>query len=192
MYLTQIYLTRQNMLQNKLYDVYSFHKLVYSFFPYTENKERFLYVNKGIINDSYHQLLILSKILPNIPDDIASTSIKISDNFFNFKSYRFEIILNPVKTDIKTKKRVSIINKDDLTTWFLNKINKLGFTVSSLTITNLKPITFVKNHHKCVFNHVKFSGHLNVTDKNKFIETFKSGIGHGKAFGFGLIQLIPN
>lgn len=191
MYLTRVSLNRENMLQNRIYDAYSFHRLVYSFFPRTENKERYLYVNKGIVNNS-NQLIILSKNCPNIPDNIASTSVEISNNFFKFKSYRFEVILNPVKTDNKTKKRISIINTDELKKWFLNKTNNLGFDISDLSINSLNPVIFVKDRHKCTFNSVKFSGHLNVTDKDKFIETVKSGIGHGKAFGFGLLQIIPN
>lgn len=191
MYLTRVSLNRENMLQNKISDAYSFHRLVYSFFPRTENKERYLYVNKGVINN-YNQLIIFSKNCPNIPDNIVSTSVKISDNFFKFKSYKFEVILNPVKTDNKTKKRISIINTEALNNWFLNKINNLGFNVSDLNIVNLNPIIFTKDHHKCTFNSVKFSGYLDVTDKDKFIETVKSGIGHGKAFGFGLLQIIPN
>ncbi len=38
---------------------------------------------------------------------------------------------------------------------------------------------------------VDFEGVLQVTDQNALIQTLKSGIGRGKAFGFGLLSLAP-
>ena len=38
---------------------------------------------------------------------------------------------------------------------------------------------------------VQFRGALEVTDQEKFIETYQSGIGSAKGFGFGLLLLAP-
>jgi CRISPR system Cascade subunit CasE len=46
------------------------------------------------------------------------------------------------------------------------------------------------------FNHLSFAsvlfeGKLKVTNADKFLETLKSGIGSGKAYGFGLLSIAP-
>ena len=38
---------------------------------------------------------------------------------------------------------------------------------------------------------VDLSGHLRVTDREKFIQTFFRGFGRGRAFGCGLLQIVP-
>ncbi len=38
---------------------------------------------------------------------------------------------------------------------------------------------------------VQFRGILEVTDREKFIETYHAGIGSAKGFGFGLLLLAP-
>jgi CRISPR system Cascade subunit CasE len=41
------------------------------------------------------------------------------------------------------------------------------------------------------FRSVRFEGHLTVTDETAFAETLSSGVGSGKAFGFGLLSIAP-
>jgi len=38
---------------------------------------------------------------------------------------------------------------------------------------------------------VLFEGHLLVTDADRLRETLRAGIGSGKAFGFGLLSVMP-
>lgn len=42
-----------------------------------------------------------------------------------------------------------------------------------------------------VFDSVLFEGHLTVTDADRLRETLWAGIGSGKAFGFGLLSVMP-
>jgi CRISPR system Cascade subunit CasE len=42
-----------------------------------------------------------------------------------------------------------------------------------------------------VFGSVLFDGHLRITDANLFRQTLVSGIGTGKAYGFGLLSIAP-
>ncbi len=42
-----------------------------------------------------------------------------------------------------------------------------------------------------VFDSVLFEGHLLVTDADRLRETLRAGIGSGKAFGFGLLSVMP-
>jgi len=39
------------------------------------------------------------------------------------------------------------------------------------------------------FGTVVFQGHLQITDKDKFLQTLSNGIGSGKAYGFGLLSI---
>jgi CRISPR-associated protein Cas6/Cse3/CasE subtype I-E len=38
---------------------------------------------------------------------------------------------------------------------------------------------------------IEFRGVLEVTDRARFFQTFRSGVGSAKAFGFGLLVLAP-
>lgn len=44
---------------------------------------------------------------------------------------------------------------------------------------------------KLTFHAVRFEGHLKVTDKDSFIKALEGGIGSAKAYGFGLLSVIP-
>ena len=46
-------------------------------------------------------------------------------------------------------------------------------------------------HHKAYHGGVQFRGTLEVTDPKRFTETYYSGVGPAKGFGFGLFLLAP-
>lgn len=191
-YLTKLFLDAVALRKGNIRDDYSIHRLVYSLFPLEQERSRFLYADKGSVRGG-RLLLVLSEKEPNVPEYVTSATTIISENFFRFSDYRFEIDLNPVKKEKESGKRRAVTGQLDLLNWFIAHSGKWGFQADARSLeVSIKPVRqFSKDGTVCTFNHAFFRGRLHVTDQEKFRESFFAGLGHGKAFGFGLLQLRP-
>lgn len=191
-YLTKLFLDAAALRKGNIRDDYSIHRLVYSLFPLEQERSRFLYADKGSVRGG-RLLLVLSEKEPNVPEYVTSATTIISENFFRFSDYRFEIDLNPVKKEKESGKRRAVTGQLDLLNWFIAHSGKWGFQADARSLeVSIKPVRqFSKDGTVCTFNHAFFRGRLHVTDQEKFRESFFAGLGHGKAFGFGLLQLLP-
>lgn len=112
--------------------------------------------------------------------------------------------------------RVPIRDDKLLMEWMNRKANDGGFTLISMkTVPDLPDVLISpsetqkcsrnigkkdlgeetdnirKNGTALTFETVIFEGKLRVSDKAKFIETLKKGIGSGKGYGFGLLSIAP-
>ncbi len=193
MYATMLNLNRSDCKALNLKDIYSVHKTVYSLFPETPEKSRdFLFADKG--GDwNGRKILILSARKPLAPEYGEIYSKKVTDAFLQFDHYGFEIIMNPVKRDAGTGKIVSVRGRENLLEWFTHKSPGFGFEIvpESLQVNHMKVLTYQKSGKTCTHNSAVFIGKLRVAARETFIESFKKGIGRAKAFGFGLLQIIP-
>lgn len=191
-YLTKLFLDAAALRKGNIRDDYSIHRLVYSLFPLEQERSRFLYADKGSVRGG-RLLLVLSEKKTNVPEYVTSATTIISENFFRFSDYRFEIDLNPVKKEKESGKRRAVTGQLDLLNWFIAHSGKWGFQADARSLeVSIKPVRqFSKDGTVCTFNHAFFRGRLHVTDQEKFRESFFAGLGHGKAFGFGLLQLRP-
>jgi len=184
-------LNRSDCKALKITDAYSIHRVVYDLFP-GESRD-FLFADKG---GDFHtrQILILSDHSPATPQFGEIESKPIPDSFLEHDHYGFEVTLNPTKRDKQTGKTVAIRGRENLRKWFLDKAPSLGFEiqVESLEIRNAGVQTFDLGKGKIVtHNSASFVGKLQVTDRVKFQNSFRRGIGRAKGFGFGLFQIIP-
>ena len=106
----------------------------------------------------------------------------------------------------KNGKRIPLVNPDELHAWIIRKgkvrsrDQKTGLDVpGGFRILEDKPLEIspmIENHFRkkgqaAYHGGVHFRGILEVTDQEKFIETYQSGIGGAKSFGFGLLLLAP-
>jgi CRISPR system Cascade subunit CasE len=106
----------------------------------------------------------------------------------------------------KRGKRVPLIKPEELRSWLVNKgkvrcrDQKTGTDVpGGFRIVEEKPLEispmveshFRKKGQSGYHGGVQFRGTLEVTEREKFIETYQSGIGSAKGFGFGLLLLAP-
>lgn len=186
-------LNRSDCKAFRITDPYSIHRVVYSLFPKNDGITRdFLYADKG---GSFMErtILILSESEPIIPEFGELRSKRISESFLQYSLYGFEVIVNPVKRDKKSGSIVPVRGKDQLCQWFANKAPTFGFTVNqdSLTVGDTDILQFKKDGHTVTLGKAKFTGKLEVTDRDLFIATFKHGLGKAKGFGFGLLQIVP-
>ena len=106
----------------------------------------------------------------------------------------------------KHGKRVPLVKHDELRAWLIRK-GKVrcrdkdtgldvpgGFRIVEDKPLEISPMVehhFRKKGQSGYHGGVQFRGTLEVTDQEKFIETYQSGIGSAKSFGFGLLLLAP-
>jgi CRISPR system Cascade subunit CasE len=184
-------LSRSDCKALKITDAYSIHRVVYGLFP--GDARDFLFVDKGGDFNS-RQILILSGRSPETPHHGEIESKRIPEGFLEHEHYGFETTINPTKRDQQTGKTVAIRGRENLLPWFLKKAPSLGFEIQadSLEIRHAGVQTFDLGEGKIVtHNSALFVGKLKVTDRKKFQESFRKGIGRAKAFGFGLLQIVP-
>lgn len=184
-------LSRSDCKALKIIDAYSIHRVVYELFP-GESRD-FLFVDKG---GDFHarQILIISDRSPEIPQYGEIQSKPIPDSFLEHDRYGFDVTLNPTKRDKQTGKTVAIRGSENLHQWFLGRAPSLGFEIqaASLEIRHAGVQTFDMGNGKIVtHNSATFVGKLKVTDRVRFQQSFRKGIGRAKGFGFGLFQIIP-
>ncbi|MGO9314499.1 MAG: type I-E CRISPR-associated protein Cas6/Cse3/CasE [Desulfobaccales bacterium] len=106
----------------------------------------------------------------------------------------------------KNGKRVPLVKPEELRAWLIYKgkvrcrDKDTGLDVpGGFRIVEEKPLEIspmVENHFRKkgesgYHGGVQFRGILEVTDPGRFIETYHSGIGSAKSFGFGLLLLAP-
>jgi CRISPR system Cascade subunit CasE len=179
-----------DMRRLKITDPYSIHRVVYSLFQ--DKEDRILYCDLGG-GPQGRQLLILSGAHPEDPDGkLQVLSRAVPDNFTSKDNYGFKIVINPVRCDSKTGKRVPIKDPEEIKQWFLNKAPSWGFSVSEDAIEILRTDVLQfdgkgKNRITAAQAHVR--GLLSVLDRDLFRNSFEFGIGRSKAFGCGLLQL---
>jgi CRISPR system Cascade subunit CasE len=115
-------------------------------------------------------------------------------------------------------KRVSIDKEEAQLNWLDRKADQGGFKILTVT-TDPRAVNHANGHdtrgepardvdaakgpriigwksnsdtrQKMTFGSVLFNGRLEVTDRDRFLKTVECGIGSGKAFGFGLLSVLP-
>jgi CRISPR system Cascade subunit CasE len=194
-------LSPQEIRALKIRDTYSLHKIVYSLFEKTRTDEDIAKgESSGILwkeldnVDNKITILIVSDRKPHQTPMFGKVETReIKTSFLDNDMFAFEVILNPSKKD-KSGKIVPLKTIKEVEDWFLKKsIEQLGFDVihEKLDIKKEQTLDFKKGDNHVVQNRFTIKGIFKVTDKEKFKQTFLNGIGRGKSFGLGLLQILP-
>ncbi|MCK9582528.1 MAG: type I-E CRISPR-associated protein Cas6/Cse3/CasE [Endomicrobiales bacterium] len=190
-------LNRTDCKALKLEDAYSIHRIVYSLFPKLNEQTRdFLFADKGGDFNS-RQILILSARAPVVSEFGELTSKEIPKSFLAWEHYGFEVTVNPTQRNGPSKTTMPIKGEENLRVWFLQKAGTWGFDVesNSLQVCRVGVVRFDKTKDKKQFSHTHstatFIGRLKVIDRKLFKNSFESGLGRAKGFGFGLLQIVP-
>ncbi|ACL06609.1 CRISPR-associated protein, Cse3 family [Desulfatibacillum aliphaticivorans] len=190
---TMYTLDRKDCKALGLKDVYGVHKAVYNLFPENNGQGRdFLFADKG--GDwNGRKILILSHREPIQPRHGAIDCREVPAAFLDWDYYGFEVVLNPVRRDNASRKLIPVRGRENLHEWFLKKAPGLGFEVEphSLQVSRMGVEAYAKDGTMRTHNTATFIGKLRVIDPNAFKKSFAQGIGRAKAFGFGLLQLVP-
>jgi CRISPR system Cascade subunit CasE len=197
-----LHLSRADVKALKINDAYSLHIAIYSLFDdvrSSEDKQKsipsgILYADKGGDFDG-RKILMLSNRQPNIPEHGELSIKKIADSFLDYENYRFEVVMNPTKRENQSRKIIALRKREDIAEWFITKAPQWGFAVSPehLEVREIEVKRFEKKKggQTVTQEQAKLIGRLTVTDKEKFVQSFQNGIGRGRAFGCGLLQVVP-
>lgn len=201
-YASVLDLSRKDVKILNIKDAYSLHKVVYGLFndvrSQAEKKNStpsgIVYADKGGDFNS-RRILMLSNRKPHQTPQFGEIQIKpIHANFLFHPSYAFVITLNPSKRDKHTGKVVPIRGREPIEQWFKEHApESWGFSVNptNLQTENLSVQTFEKGGQLVTHGSAILKGTLNVIDRERFAQSFIQGIGRGRAFGFGLLQIQP-
>lgn len=205
----ELLLSARDLVHLRVTDAYSVHRVVYSLFEDVRSDEQkvksehsgFLYVDKGMLRDGSRRIILLSDRAPVTPEFGTLRCITVSEKFLAFSDYRFAVVANATKRkalprpsdNSKTKGPiVPITGRDELVRWFREKSPVFwGFETTHVEVGAVTVARIQKKNTVIPLQQVEFTGTLHVTDREKFLQTFKTGIGRGKAFGCGLLQLSP-
>lgn len=194
-------LTRADIQALRIRDSYSLHRVVYDLYPdvRTEPEKRtsipsgILYADKGGDWNQRHVLMLANRS-PRNPVYGKLESKTIPPTFLQYNHYGFEVIINPTKRDKNSGKIIAIRSPEAITQWFnIKASDSWGFQVKpeNMQLQHIGVKSFNTKGHTITLGSATIRGELMVTDRSKFIRSFQLGIGRGRAFGFGLLQLVP-
>lgn len=189
----------------RITDPYSLHRVVYSLYPDVRDASAkagsqpsgILHVDQG---GDFHgrRILLLADRTPAdcIDGQYGQVQSKpIPDGFLSHASYRFKVVVNPTRRDSASGKLVPVKGREAVAAWFAERApTSWGFDVSAehmqvdrLDVLRfkdkaLRPVTLAQAH---------VQGQLRVRDTEQFRNSFTHGIGRGRSFGCGLLQIVP-
>lgn len=201
-YASVLRLSRADMKTLNIKDAYALHKVVYGLFEdVRSDAEKQTSISSGIVytdkggDFNIRQILLLSNRKPHQTPQFGEVQTKpIHSGFLAHKRYAFEITLNPSKRDKQTGKIVPLRGREGIEQWFKERAPKSwGFSVNpeNLQTEKISVQAFEKTGKTITHGSATLKGELTVIDRDRFILSFIQGIGRGRAFGFGLLQIVP-
>lgn len=205
MYLSRLILNpRSRAVQRDLASPYDLHRTVMSGFPENlgKHEERVLYRLDQMDYGKQLLLLVQSQLAPDWTRLDSTYLARISEDNPGIKQIElrlmtgqrltFRLRANPTKrlcqnTNDSKSKRVGLYAIDEQLQWLNRKAENGGFIVESVLPT--QPYRADDRKRDLKFLSVQFDGILQVTDAAQFALSLASGIGSGKAFGFGLLSV---
>lgn len=203
MFASVLHLDRKAISSLGIGDPYSLHRAVYSLYEdvRTEQEKKssvssgFLYADQGG-DDKGRKILMLSNRKPaeSINGYGQVLTKEIPPRFLESPRYRFSTIVNPTRRSALTARLVPIKDREEIERWFADRaIRDWGFEASqeSSFVERVNVLQFQKNNRQITVMQAHVQGVLTVTDREKFVKSFTEGIGRGRAYGCGLLQLTP-
>lgn len=201
-YASVLRLSRSDIKTLEIKDAYSLHKQVYGLFDdirsdadkANSESSGILWADKGGDFQS-RQILMLSTRKPHQTPQFGEVESRIiKPDFVAHERYGFEVTLNPSKRNKQTGKIEAIRKREDIALWAIERAHKSwGFEIhpDHLQVQINPVLQFEKGGKTITHSSAHLKGELKVTDRAVFIQSFLQGIGRGKTFGFGLLQIVP-
>lgn len=219
MYLSRVEIDdRSRQKIKELSHLGAYHNWVEQCFPNEmENQERLRHLWRIDTLGGNRYLLILSPQKPSITKlekyGVEGTAqIKPYDNYLNSlkngQTLRFRIVANPVarhngkviKHTTHTSNDTEYLNMmDRQREWLIKRSEINGFQITKnmegtynfdIVSHGTQPL-YHKNNKRVLLKHAAYEGVLKITDVEKFRLALQNGIGREKAYGMGLITVIP-
>lgn len=208
LYASVLHLDRHAIQALKITDPYSLHRVVYSLFDDVRSQadkqghtpSGIVYADKGG-NRLERQVMMLSDRKPadgiHVEEErLGEVQCKpIPAGFLDHPRYQFQVAINPTRRENATGKRLPVKGREAITEWFLERCApSWGFRAlpSTLELGRVDVEQFQgKQDRTITVAKAHLRGALEVTDAQRFRQSFARGIGRGRAFGCGLLQIVP-
>ena len=114
--------------------------------------------------------------------------------------YRFRLRANPTVTKREDEagearqhkpKRYGLYSADAQAQWLVNVAARSGFVAERFEIVHSERFRARKGGVQVTLSAATFEGELRVTDAGQVRMALQHGLGHGRAFGMGLLSLAP-
>lgn len=199
-YLSRVQIDSFNQVKmSKLSTVGQFHNWVEHVFPENiknHTRPRHLWRIDRIAGKDY--LMVLSHEKPTISgleaNGVKGTARvldydKFLDNIKENGTYRFKLTANPT---VKIKSNIVPCKKDETQMgWLEHKANLNGFALKQAIVTEKRRNYLRKSNVNIPLEVATYEGYLTVTDVKKFKQALINGFGREKAFGNGLMTVMP-
>ena len=198
-------LDRKSIRALKITDMYSLHRVVYSLYDDVRHEnEKGGHIPSGILfaeNGGDHlgrTLLLLSNREPasSVDGEHGEVASKVLPaNFLSYTNYRFKVIVNPTRRNNASRKLEPIKGREQIKAWFMSrsaqswgfKVDPASVELGAVNIQSFKD----KKLNTVTMAQVMVSGVLQVEVQSKFEKSVAQGIGRGRAYGCGLLQVVP-
>ncbi len=202
-YASVLQLDRRDIQTLKIHDAYALHKVVYGLFDdVRDTGAKMNGQNSGILYADHggdmhvRKILMLSNRKPHQTPQFGTVQTHaVPRDFLNHGCYAFDVIVNPAKRSQQTGKIIAIKGRDDVSAWFATRASSSwGFSVNleHLQVSKMCVQSFEKEGSTITHGSAHLHGELSVTDHDLFKKSFMYGIGRGRAFGFGLLKVVPS
>jgi CRISPR system Cascade subunit CasE len=201
-----LHLSRQDVRALRITDPYSLHRVVYSLYEDTRTDAEkqastpsgLLYADQGG-DVRGRRILLLADRWPAgcVNGGYGRVESKlVDDSFLDFSRYRFRVTVNPTRRDSASGRLRPVKGRESIAAWFAERAPaSWGFRVvqGNLEVGSTRALQFKgKNGHPVTLAQAQLQGLLEVTDPEQFRSSFRQGIGRGRAFGCGLLQIVPH
>jgi CRISPR system Cascade subunit CasE len=199
MFASVLRLSLNDMARLRVKDAYGIHRVVYDLFEPVPDRAAsggqvppsgILYADRGT-KKGWREIVIVSDRGPQQPPDGEIESREIPARLLGFSAYRFETTVNPVKRENSSGRLVPLRTREAVAEWFAAKAPGWGFNAQHLEVVSLEVLQFEKKGQQVTLGQATLAGLLSVRDSARFARSFTNGIGRGKAFGCGLLQIVP-
>ena len=120
------------------------------------------------------------------------------NTFKNNDRMTFRVVLNPNKSisdrSLRRGKVIPLLQEDEQFKYLIDRSEKNGFSLNSKDFYILKSnfeTLYKPNGFKLDLIKAEYQGELTITDVEKFKNALTNGIGKKKAYGFGMMTVIP-
>lgn len=200
-----LHLSRADCHALRISDPYSLHRVVYSLFPDIRTEEQKQSSESSGIQFADmggdvqgRKVLLLSTRPPaeRIDGEFGEVQSKpLPPKFLDHRTYRFCVAVNPTRRDNASKKLLPVRSREAVASWFAERAEaSWGFQVDHqrLQVHDMRVLRFKdKAMRDVTLAQAHLEGVLRVIDAERFRASVTHGIGRGRAFGCGLLQIVP-
>lgn len=200
-----LHLDRRAVKALRITDVYSLHRIIYSLYEDVRDiDEKQSSTASGILCADQggdvrgRKILMLANREPMAAVDGQHGEVlskPIPEDFLDHDQYRFKVIVNPTRRDSASRKLVAVRGREAVSQWFAERASSSwGFEVApkQLQVDKIEVLQFKDKQKRSVtIGQAHVQGLLRITDKAQFSNSFTQGIGRARAYGCGLLQIVP-